>query len=68
MEVKCSKVADSSSSTILPLWIMTIDNNRYLYEYPLDCVPLAILAVVPAGRVWGQDHRLAARFGDRWPF
>jgi uncharacterized membrane protein YphA (DoxX/SURF4 family) len=53
---------------IFPLWIMTIDNNRYLYEYPLDCVPLAILAAVPAGRVWGQDHRLAARFGDRWPF
>jgi hypothetical protein len=53
---------------ILPLWIMTIDNNRYLYEYPLDIVPLAILAAVPAGRVWGQDHRLVARFGDRWPF
>ena len=53
---------------IFPLWIMTIDNNRYLFEYPLDIVPLAILAAVPAGRVWGQDHRLAARFGDRWPF
>jgi uncharacterized membrane protein YphA (DoxX/SURF4 family) len=53
---------------IFPLWIMVIDNNRYLFEYPLDIVPLAILAVVPAGRVWGQDHRLAARFGDRWPF
>jgi hypothetical protein len=53
---------------IFPLWIMVIDNNRYLYEYPLDIVPLAILAAVPAGRVWGQDHRLVARFGDRWPF
>jgi hypothetical protein len=29
---------------------------------------LAILAAVPAGRVWGQDAKLAARFGDRWPF
>src|ERR671910_13205 len=34
----------------------------------LYIAPLAILAAVPAGRVWGQDGRLAARFGDRWPF
>jgi hypothetical protein len=53
---------------IFPLWIMVIDNGRYLSEWPLDIVPLAILAVVPAGRVWGQDHKLVARFGDRWPF
>jgi uncharacterized membrane protein YphA (DoxX/SURF4 family) len=53
---------------IFPLWVMVIDNNRYLFEWPLDIVPLAILAAVPAGRVWGQDRRLAARFGDRWPF
>jgi len=53
---------------ILPLWVMVIDNGRYLFEWPLDIVPLAILAAVPAGRVWGQDGRLAARFGDRWPF
>ena len=53
---------------IFPLWIMVIDNRRYLFEWPLDIVPLAILAVVPAGRVWGQDHKLVARFGDRWPF
>jgi uncharacterized membrane protein YphA (DoxX/SURF4 family) len=53
---------------IFPLWIMVIDNGRYLFEWPLDIVPLAILAAVPAGRVWGQDAKLAARFGDRWPF
>jgi uncharacterized membrane protein YphA (DoxX/SURF4 family) len=53
---------------IFPLWVMVIDNNRYLFEWPLDIVPLAILAAEPAGRVWGQDRRLAARFGDRWPF
>jgi uncharacterized membrane protein YphA (DoxX/SURF4 family) len=53
---------------IFPLWVMVIDNGRYLFEWPLDIVPLAILAAVPAGRVWGQDHRLVARFGDRWPF
>jgi uncharacterized membrane protein YphA (DoxX/SURF4 family) len=53
---------------IFPLWIMVLDNGRYLFEWPLDIIPLAILAVVPAGRVWGQDAKLAARFGDRWPF
>ena len=53
---------------ILPLWVMNVDNSRYLYEWPLDIIPLAILAAAPAGRVWGQDRRLAARFGDRWPF
>jgi len=53
---------------IFPLWIMVLDNGRYLFEWPLDIVPLAILAAVPAGRVWGQDGKLAARFGDRWPF
>jgi uncharacterized membrane protein YphA (DoxX/SURF4 family) len=53
---------------IFPLWIMVIDNGRYLFEWPLDIVPLAILATVPAGRVWGQDGKLVARFGDRWPF
>jgi uncharacterized membrane protein YphA (DoxX/SURF4 family) len=52
---------------IFPLWVMVIDNGRYLFEWPLDIVPLAILAAVPAGRVWGQDGKLAARFGDRWP-
>jgi hypothetical protein len=53
---------------IFPLWVMNLDNGRYLFEWPLDIVPLAILAAVPAGRVWGQDGKLAARFGDRWPF
>jgi uncharacterized membrane protein YphA (DoxX/SURF4 family) len=53
---------------IFPLWIMVLDNGRYLFEWPLDIIPLAILAAVPAGRVWGQDAKLAARFGDRWPF
>jgi uncharacterized membrane protein YphA (DoxX/SURF4 family) len=53
---------------IFPLWMMVLDNGRYLFEWPLDIVPLAILAVAPAGRVWGQDAKLVARFGDRWPF
>lgn len=28
----------------------------------------AVLAIYPSGRMWGLDGRLAARFGDRWPF
>jgi hypothetical protein len=31
-------------------------------------VPLVILLLVPSGRAWGFDGRLAARFGDHWPF
>jgi thiosulfate dehydrogenase (quinone) large subunit len=55
-----------------PLWVMNLDNSRYLFEWPLDIVPLVILALVPVGRAWGRDARLAARYGSRrfgyWPF
>jgi uncharacterized membrane protein YphA (DoxX/SURF4 family) len=53
---------------ILPLQVMVIDNGGYLFDFPPDWVPLVILLVVPSGRAWGFDGRLAARFGDRWPF
>ena len=48
--------------------LMVIGNFKYLFEYPIEWLPLAVLAVVPAGRVWGLDRTLAARYGDRWPF
>lgn len=51
-----------------PIWIMLLHRNLYLWEYPLDLVPLLILAVVPAGRAFGLDGTLAARFRGRWPF
>lgn len=51
-----------------PIWVMLIDTGQYLWLYPVDLVPLALLAVVPAGRTAGLDGRLAARFGGRWPF
>jgi len=51
-----------------PIWIMLLDRGHYLWEYPLDVVPLLILAVVPAGRAFGLDGTLAARFRGRWPF
>lgn len=51
-----------------PIWIMLWDTNLYLWEYPNELVPLLILAVVPAGRVFGRDRVLAPRLGGRWPF
>lgn len=53
-----------------PIWLMYLFSGatQYLWTYPVDLVPLLLLAIVPAGRVWGLDGRLAARFADRWPF
>jgi len=53
---------------LTPIWVMLWHTNLYLWEYPLDLFPLLLLAIVPAGRVFGLDHRLAARFHGRWPF
>ena len=54
---------------LTPIWVMLWHTNLYLWgEYPLDLLPLLLLAIVPAGRVFGLDHGLAARFGGRWPF
>lgn len=35
--------------------------NRWAFEQPHEYVPLLILAIVPAGRVWGLDGRLSRR-------
>lgn len=51
-----------------PIWLMLLDNGLYLWSYPVELVPLLILAIVPSGRTAGFDGRLAARFGGRWPF
>ena len=32
--------------------------NRWAFEAPHEYVPLIILAIIPAGRVWGLDGRL----------
>jgi hypothetical protein len=41
-----------------------------MFEQPHEYVPLVILALVPAGRVWGLDARMRARraLDGRWPF
>ena len=53
---------------ISPIWIMMLDGNLYLWEYPNELFPLLVLAIVPTGRTFGQDRTLAARFAGRWPF
>jgi len=54
----------------LGLALIYFSSDRWLFEQPLGYVPAAILALVPAGLVWGLDGRLPferARQG-RWPF
>lgn len=51
-----------------PIWIMLLGSNLYLWEYPIELIPLLVLAIVPTGRTFGQDRTLAARFAGRWPF
>ena len=53
-----------------PIWVMYLASpaTQYLWTYPVDLLPLLLLAIFPSGRAWGLDGRLAARFGDRWPF
>lgn len=45
-------------------------SNRWAFEQPHEYVPLIILALVPAGRVWGLDGRLLRQRPGlrRWPF
>ena len=53
------------------LQLVYLSSGRWMWEQPHEWVPLLILALVPAGRVWGLDRRLAPRgLGrfDRWPF
>ena len=47
------------------LFFVYFSNNRWMFEQPHEVVPLLILAVIPAGRWWGLDRRVA-RSG--WPF
>jgi uncharacterized membrane protein YphA (DoxX/SURF4 family) len=49
------------------LQLVYFSSGRFMWEQPHEWVPLVILAIVPAGRVWGYDARLARRY-DRWPF
>lgn len=53
------------------LQLVYLSSGRWAFEQPHEWVPLLILALVPAGRVWGLDRRLARRGAGRlrgWPF
>jgi uncharacterized membrane protein YphA (DoxX/SURF4 family) len=53
------------------LQLVYLSSARWAFEQPHEWVPLLILALVPAGRVWGFDRRLVERGWrrfDHWPF
>jgi len=53
------------------LQLVYLSSSRWAFEQPHEWVPLLILALVPAGRVWGLDRGLVARGLRRprgWPF
>jgi uncharacterized membrane protein YphA (DoxX/SURF4 family) len=52
------------------LALVYFSSNRWMFEQPHEYVPLIVLAIVPAGRVWGLDALLLRRNPGlrRWPF
>ncbi len=50
------------------LQLVYLPSGRFMWEQPHEWVPLVILALVPAGVVWGLDGRLRRnRLRARWP-
>ena len=45
-------------------------STRWMFEQPHEYIPLIVLALVPAGRIWGVDGWLTGRSPRliRWPF
>jgi uncharacterized membrane protein YphA (DoxX/SURF4 family) len=51
------------------LALVYLSSDRWAFEQPHEYVPLIILSLVPAGRVWGLDRLVVrARPPGRWPF
>lgn len=52
------------------LAVVSVSSNRWLFEQPHEYVPLIVLAIVPAGRMWGLDAWLLRRHPalKQWPF
>ncbi len=46
-----------------------VSNDRWLFEQPLEVVPMLLLVWLPSGRVWGLDGTRAVqdRLRGRWP-
>lgn len=50
------------------LQLVYLSSARFMWEQPHEWVPLVILALIPAGIVWGIDGRLRRnRVRIRWP-
>jgi uncharacterized membrane protein YphA (DoxX/SURF4 family) len=52
------------------LALVYFSSNRWMFEQPHEYVPLIVLAIVPAGRMWGLDAWLLRDNPGlrRWPF
>lgn len=52
------------------LALVYLSSNRWMFEQPHEYVPLVVLALVPAGRIWGLDAALLRGRPHlrRWPF
>ncbi len=52
------------------LALVYFSSNRWVFEQPHEYVPLIVLAIVPAGRMWGLDAWLLRNYPRlrRWPF
>ena len=43
------------------LQVLYLSSGRWMFEQPHEWVPLLILVLVPAGRVWGLDRHFVSR-------
>jgi uncharacterized membrane protein YphA (DoxX/SURF4 family) len=52
------------------LALVYFSSNRWMFEQPHEYIPLIVLAIVPAGRMWGIDARIVRDNPRlrRWPF
>lgn len=52
------------------LALVYASSNRWMFEQPHEYIPLIVLAIVPAGRMWGLDAWLLRRMPQlqHWPF
>ena len=52
------------------LALVYASSNRWMFEQPHEYIPLIVLAIVPAGRMWGLDAHLVRDTPAfrRWPF
>jgi len=52
------------------LALVYFSSNRWAFEQPHEYVPLIVLSLIPAGRIWGVDGWLVRHRPDlqHWPF